>query len=124
MKKIQVLTLTACSMLALSSCSNKMVLTADNFEVVPNPLETQTGMVPSTINGSFPEKFMKKKAVVTVIPELRYAGQTTQGQSATFQGEKVLGNNQTISYRLGGQDATPCAQPFLTTKICRRANCG
>lgn len=112
MKKIQVLTLTACSMLALSSCSNKMVLTADNFEVVPNPLETQTGMVPSTINGSFPEKFMKKKAVVTVIPELRYAGQATQGQSATFQGEKVLGNNQTISYRLGGRYTMRSTVPY------------
>ena len=112
MKKIQVLTLTACSMLALSSCSNKMVLTADNFEVVPNPLETQTGMVPSTINGSFPEKFMKKKAVVTVIPELRYAGQATQGQSATFRGEKVLGNNQTISYRLGGRYTMRSTVPY------------
>ena len=99
-------------MLALSSCSNKMVLTADNFEVVPNPLETQTGMVPSTINGSFPEKFMKKKAVVTVIPEIRYAGQTTQGQSATFQGEKVLGNNQTISYRLGGRYTMRSTVPY------------
>ena len=99
-------------MLALSSCSNKMVLTADNFEVVPNPLETQTGMVPSTINGSFPEKFMKKKAVVTVIPELRYAGQTTQGQSATFQGENVLGNNQTISYRLGGRYTMRSTVPY------------
>lgn len=112
MKKIQVLTLTACSLLALSSCSNKMVLTADNFEVVPNPLETQTGMVPSTINGSFPEKFIKKKAVVTVIPELRYAGQATQGQSATFQGEKVLGNNQTISYRLGGRYTMRSTVPY------------
>ena len=99
-------------MLALSSCSNKMVLTADNFEVVPNPLETQTGMVPSTINGSFPEKFMKKKAVVTVIPELRYAGQATQGQSATLQGEKVLGNNQTISYRLGGRYTMRSTVPY------------
>ena len=99
-------------MLALSSCSNKMVLTADNFEVVPNPLETQTGMVPSTINGSFPEKFMKKKAVVTVIPELRYAGQATQGQSATFQGDKVLGNNQTISYRLGGRYTMRSTVPY------------
>lgn len=99
-------------MLALSSCSNKMVLTADNFEVVPNPLETQMGMVPSTINGSFPEKFMKKKAVVTVIPELRYAGQATQGQSATFQGEKVLGNNQTISYRLGGRYTMRSTVPY------------
>ena len=55
----------------------------------------------------FPEKYMKKKAVVTVTPQLRY--QTTQGlktvngEKATFQGEKVLGNDQTISYLLGGR---------------------
>ena len=47
---------------------------------------------------------MKKKAVVTVTPELRYAdGQVTKGQSATFQGEKVMGNDQTISYKVGGR---------------------
>ncbi|MDD5876506.1 MAG: hypothetical protein PUC81_03830 [Prevotellaceae bacterium] len=103
MRNYHVLTLTACSLLALSSCSNKMVLSADNFSVTPNPLETEAGQVPTTINGNFPEKFMKKKAVVTVIPELRYADGTTQGQSATFQGEKVMGNDQTISYRLGGR---------------------
>ena len=103
MRNYHVLTLTACSLLALSSCSNKMVLSADNFSVTPNPLETEAGQVPTTINGNFPEKFMKKKAVVTVVPELRYADGTTQGQSATFQGEKVMGNDQTISYRLGGR---------------------
>ena len=80
-----------------------MVLSADNFSVTPSPLETEAGQVPTTINGNFPEKFMKKKAVVTVIPELRYADGTTQGQSATFQGEKVMGNDQTISYRIGGR---------------------
>jgi len=77
-------------------------LSADNFKVTPNPLATQAGQVPVTIDGMFPEKYMKKKAVVTVIPELRYNGQTTQGQGATFQGEKVEGNDQTISYQVGG----------------------
>ena len=88
----------------LSSCSSKLgVLSADNFTVTPNPLETQAGTVPATINGHFPEKYMNKKAVVTVVPELRYSnGQTVQGSTATFQGEGVLGNDQTISYRLGG----------------------
>lgn len=86
-----------------SSCSKLGALSADNFTVTPNPLETQTGTVPATINGHFPEKYMKKKAVVTVIPELRYSnGQVVQGNTATFQGEKVNGNDQTISYKLGG----------------------
>ena len=95
--------LSAGSVLLLASCSKLGALTADNFTVVPNPLETQAGQVPATINGTFPEKYMKKNAVVTVIPELRYEGQTTQGPGATFQGEKVLGNDQTISYRVGGR---------------------
>lgn len=86
-----------------SSCSSKLdALTADNFVVTPSPLEAMGNQVPVTINGRFPEKYMKKKAVVTVTPELRYAGQTAMGQSATFQGEKVVGNDQTIAYKVGG----------------------
>ena len=87
----------------LSSCSKLGPLSADNFTVTPNPLETQTGTVPATINGHFPEKYMKKKAVVTVIPELRYSnGQIVRDNTATFQGEGVNGNDQTIYYRVGG----------------------
>ena len=68
----------------LSSCSKLGPLSADNFTVTPNPLETQTGTVPATINGHFPEKYMKKKAVVTVIPELRYSnGQRARASMAT-----------------------------------------
>ena len=91
-------------MLALTSCSSKLgELSADNFTVTPNPLESRGGQVPVTINGNFPEKYLKKKAVVTVVPELRYGdGQVAQGQAATFQGEKVEGNDQTISYKMGG----------------------
>ena len=89
--------------LLLTSCSKLGPLSADNFTVTPNPLETQTGVVPATINGHFPEKYMKKKAVVTVVPELRYAnGQVVKGNTATFQGENVAGNDQTIVYKTGG----------------------
>ena len=91
-------------MLFMTSCSKLGPLTADNFTVIPNPLETNAGQVPATINGTFPEKYMKKKAVVTVTPELRYGdGQVAKGQSATFQGESVMGNDQTISYKVGGR---------------------
>lgn len=104
MQKKNLFFLSAASILFLTSCSSKLgALSADNFNVVPNPLETQAGQVPATINGMFPEKYMKKKAVVTVTPELRYAdGKVDRGNSATFQGEKVEGNDQTISYLTGG----------------------
>lgn len=103
MQKKNLVFLSAASLLLLTSCSKLGPLSADNFKVVPNPLESHAGQVPATINGSFPEKYMKKKAVVTVTPELRYGnGQVARGTSATFQGEKVEGNDQTISYKVGG----------------------
>ena len=107
MKQKGLLLLSAAAILLTSSCSKLGPLSAENFNVNPNPLETEAGTVSATINGMFPEKYMKKKAVVTVTPQLRY--QTTQGlktvngEKATFQGEKVLGNDQTISYLLGGR---------------------
>lgn len=105
MKKIKLFLLSAVAVMLLgTSCSSGLdELSADNFNIVPNPLETNAGQVPTTINGTFPEKYLKKKAVITVTPELRYGnGQVTKGTSATFQGEKVNGNDQTISYKLGG----------------------
>ena len=87
----------------MTSCSKMGALSADNFTVTPKPLETQAGVVSATVNGAFPEKYMKKKAVVTVTPELRYGdGKVVKGEAATFQGEKVMGNDQVISYRMGG----------------------
>ena len=104
MQKNNLLLLSAATMLFMTSCSKLGPLSADNFTVIPNPLETNGGNVPSTINGTFPEKYMKKKAVVTVTPELRYGdGQVAKSESYTFQGEKVNGNDQTISYKVGGR---------------------
>lgn len=86
----------------MSSCSKLGDLSADNFKVTPTPLEAVGGDVAATINGVFPEKYMKKKAVVTVTPVLKYEGGEAVGQSATFQGEKVEGNGTEISYKVGG----------------------
>ena len=103
MRKNLIFAAIAAIVFVFTSCSKLGPLSADNFDVTPNPLETQGGKVPATINGKFPEKYMKRNAQVTVIPELRYGnGQVAQGIPATFQGEKVMGNDQTISYRLGG----------------------
>ena len=69
MQKNYFVLLSAASLLLLTSCSGKLgALSADNFTVTPNPLETHAGKVPATVNGTFPEKYMKKKAVVTVTP--------------------------------------------------------
>ena len=87
----------------LTSCSSKMgELSSDYFTVTPQVLEAVGGKVPATINGKFPEKYFKKKAVVEVTPVLRWEGGEAKGQPAVFQGEKVEGNDQTISYKAGG----------------------
>ncbi len=87
----------------LSSCSSKLdELSADYFSVTPQVLEAVGGKVPATINGTFPEKYFNKKAVVEVTPVLKWDGGQAVGQSAVFQGEKVEGNDQTIAYKAGG----------------------
>lgn len=101
MKKINFYVM-ALAAISMSSCSKLGNLGADNFKVTPTPLEAVGGEVPATINGTFPVKYMKKKAVVTVTPVLKYNGKEVAGQSATFQGEKVEDNNTSISYKLGG----------------------
>ena len=102
MKITKYLFLAGISAIVLSSCSKLGKLTDENFTVVPTPLEVIGGEVPATINGTFPVKYMKKKAEVTVTPVLKYNGGEVIGQSATFQGEKVEGNGTTISYKMGG----------------------
>ena len=96
------LPLVALMVLALSSCGKMGELSSDYFTTNPEVLEAVAGKVPVTINGKFPEKYMKKNAVVEVTPVLRWNGGEAKSQTAVFQGEKVEGNGQTISYKMGG----------------------
>ena len=102
-KKLYLPLLMACVVALLSSCSSKMgELSSDYFTVTPQVLEAIGGKVPATINGKFPEKYFNKKAVVEVTPVLVWEGGEATSQPAVFQGEKVEGNDQTISYKMGG----------------------
>ena len=94
--------LVALLVLAFSSCSKMGELSPDYFTTNPEVLEAVGGKVPVTITGKFPEKYFKKNATVEVTPVLRWEGGEAKGQPATFQGEKVQGNDQTISYKAGG----------------------
>ena len=96
------LPLVALMVLALSSCGKMGELSSDYFTTNPEVLEAVAGKVPVTINGKFPEKYMKKNATVEVTPVIRWNGGEAKGQPATFQGEKVEGNGQTIAYKAGG----------------------
>lgn len=96
------LSLVALLVLAFSSCSKMGELSADYFTTNPEVLEAVGGKVPVTITGKFPEKYFKKNATVEVTPVLRWEGGEAKGQPAKFQGEKVQGNDQSISYKAGG----------------------
>lgn len=99
--------------LMLAGCSKLGPLGPENFTVTPQPLEATAGKVPAVINGKFPEKYMKKKAVVTVTPELRYSEGKFVGQSMSFQGEKVLGNDQTVIYKTGTNYTMHTSFPYV-----------
>ena len=94
--------------LAFVGCNKDMKpLSADYFTVTPSPLEVVGGQVPATVTGTFPEKYFDKKSVVTVTPYLVYADGETAGTPFVYQGEKVEGNDQAISYKMGGVVSMP-----------------
>ena len=102
LKKITFL-LSCVAVILVSSCSSKMQgLQSEYFKVTPQVLEVIGGEVPVTIDGQFPAKFFNKKSILTVTPVLKYEGGSATAESVTFQGEKVQGNNRTVSYKEGG----------------------
>lgn len=91
----------------VAGCKKMGALSSENFTVNPNPLEVVAGKVNATITGVFPEKYFNKKVTVTVTPYLVYESGETAGTPYVYQGEKVTGNNQSISYKLGGTVTMP-----------------
>ena len=89
--------------LVFSSCSKDLTaLDPSLFKCNPNPLEVKGGKVDATITGTFPVKYFDKNAIVTVTPILKFAGKELKGTPVKFQGEKIVGNDQTINYKAGG----------------------
>ncbi len=102
MKKIFSFALAAVAVLAASSCSKLDPLTSENFTCDPSPLVEVGGSVDATITVTYPEKYFKKKATVDVTPVLVYANGEAKSETLNFQGEKVKGNDETVSYKYGG----------------------
>ena len=101
MKKVY-LSLVTLIVFVLASCGKMGELSPEYFKTNPEVLEAVGGKVPVTITATFPEKYMKKKAVVEVIPVLKWNGGEAVAASKTFQGEKVEGNNTEVGYKAGG----------------------
>jgi len=89
--------------LVFTSCSKDLTaLDPSLFKCNPNPLEVKGGKVDATITGTFPVKYFNKNAVVTVTPVLKFEGKEVKGTPVVYQGEKVKGNDQAISFKTGG----------------------
>lgn len=100
--------------LMLSSCGKKLApMQAEYFSTNPNPLEVVGQKVPATVTGKLPAKYFVKNAVLTVTPVLKYNGTEVASQSYTFQGEKVRGNNPTVSYEYGGTITIPASYIYV-----------
>jgi len=109
MKKVKNLGLISAALMvvvALSSCDNlnKMQKVADQvtFQVTPPILEMHGDSIKVKIKGTFPPKFFIKKAELEVTPVLKFAGKEVTLPSKRLQGQDVMGNNQSISFDMGG----------------------
>lgn len=107
------------ALIGLSGCSKKLgQFRSDYFSTNPTPLETVGEMVPGTVKGTFPAKFMLKNAKVTATPVLQWAtGAATSaeasGEPVVFQGEDVRANGQVVDYARGGTVSIPFAIPYM-----------
>ncbi len=107
-KKLSYSLLLVSGALLMTGCSKKLgQFQADYFKANPNPLEVVGSTVPAVVTGNIPAKFFVKNAEVTVTPILTFNGTELAGTPMTFQGEKVRGNNTTISYNNGGVVTIP-----------------
>ncbi|MBO6190559.1 MAG: hypothetical protein J6N92_07130 [Alloprevotella sp.] len=114
------LSLLFAAVLVLCSCGGGGLkpLTVENFTVTPSLLEESAGQVPFVLSGRFPEKYMNKKATLEVIPVLMSDETEVVAQStASFQGERVQGNAQEISYLVGGAFTLRSAFKPYTSKL-------
>lgn len=115
-KKSKILSLVLLAAMALlgTSCSSRLKpLTQNNFNVTPSPMETVGNQVPVTINGTFPEKWFNKNAVVTITPVIKFDGnQEVLGTPYQYQGESVSGNRTTIPFNRGGNFTMNASFPY------------
>jgi len=112
MKQAIYLMFAAAGTILLAGCSSFGKITSKDFTVTPTPLEYVAGEVPATISVNVPAKFMPKKGIVTCTPVLKWEGGQAEGQSKTFQGEKVEANNTVISRKLGGTATMKTSFPY------------
>ncbi|MCX6329659.1 MAG: hypothetical protein NTZ85_09135 [Bacteroidia bacterium] len=116
MKKFSSYLILILAALVMSSCSglNKMKKNEGliKYEVTPKVLQTDAGVVPVQITGTFPQKYFDKKTTITATPVLTYeGGETAFEKVQILQGESVKENNTVITYN-GGNFKYEASVPY------------
>jgi outer membrane protein OmpA-like peptidoglycan-associated protein len=91
--------------LILSSCGlGKMVKNYPQvkYQAQPEVLETHGGKIAVKVDGTIPEKYFHKKAVVEITPYLEFEGGTKELGKTILKGEKAVGDGKVISKKTGG----------------------
>lgn len=104
MKKQHLFLLVALMPFMMFSCKTPQEF-MDSIKVTPNPMELHAKKVSVSIEGTFPEKYFKKKLILRVTPVLisNTTGTRYEGTPKIFQGEKVDGNGAIVNYKAGGK---------------------
>ena len=93
--------------LMLVACGNpsKMAKSADVLyaECAPEVLEAVNGKIAANYTINFPAKYFLSNAILELTPVMVYAGGEVAGPVYTLQGDKVMDNNNVISYKEGGK---------------------
>lgn len=97
----------ACMALMLAACGNpsKMAKLAEmvNTECTPEVLEAVNGKIAAQYSVEFPAKFFISEAILDITPVIVYEGGEVAGPVFTLQGDKVMDNNNVISFKNGGK---------------------
>ena len=91
--------------LMLVACGNpsKMAKSADVLyaDCTPEVLEAVNGKIAANYTINFPAKYFLSNAILELTPVMVYAGGEVAGPVYTLQGDKVMDNNNVISYKNG-----------------------
>ena len=107
---------------------DKMVSDYDKvvYEQTPTVLEVHGGQLSVDLNGTFPEKYFAKKAIVEITPVIiGQNGVESKLKSITLQGEQATGGDATIFFESGGEftysDKIGYTDEMLNSKLELRA---
>ena len=99
-KTLSSLLLMAVALFAMTSCNDaaKMAEAANQVKIscTPEVLEVVAGEINADVVVSFPAKYFDKKAIVKVVPVIKYEGGEVAGEPFYYQGEKVLDNGKLV----------------------------